>query len=986
MAGCELTEDKSAKSPQTQGWLEFFTWVTRAICLKDLAWEADSVPMSSPPPTHEETLELWIERDLSQMAERGELRSAFCVDDQLRQLDDIVSAGRAAVLVGDSGVGKSATVYELVRRMHLAPDERRQFPKMRMHELLKGRRILQISLRRRASGLRQPHTQMGEEMLRLVDALANAKEPLALFFRDIDLAYQFNLETHLENLAFKFKGPVIAEGLRSTVQNMLEYHPELDQHFVTLVLTEPNLERMQTILGLWSAKHREETGTAIEPAALQHALYLSHRFLSRSRMPRKALDLIEQVAATCNHKTVGVADVINRFCDNHRVPRDLVDPEIALDLSALREHFEERVLGQDEAVSVVIDVVGLIKAGMSDSRRPFGVFLFVGPTGVGKTHLAQLLAGFLFGDAERLLRINMADYSEAGKAETLFGNPNGTTPTMTRGVLAQRVSGHPFAVLLLDEFEKAHESVHDRLLQLMDEGAFINGAGETVSCRSMIIIATSNAGAEVYRSESFGFAPQEMDIEAKDAELTRRLQDTFRFEFLNRFDRIVHFHPLSQDDIRTIAMREFALIKERAGFAQRDLELDVEETLIDWISVQGYHPDFGARFLRRTIERHVATAIAAAIVRETPADGATLTATVRLNKVVCYVSCEVDVSTPAETPAPFVSQPVAIVNLSRELDLVELTKQADAVLEQGRLIFEDLRTKKSERKGLQAKMNQSSFWEHQGKRAEVLDRFREIEVVLRAEEHAAEAMDLLREELESKDASTAGRWRLSQRIELAEASLVAWQRRQAERSRSSLWMMLSCTEAQLPSEARIEELAALELAWCKRLGFDASIVAYSESEARVSRVFLDIRGMGAKTFISMEQGKHRFARKGTVALNCSCEIWDKGEPQGTSKRLRASRSRGGAFGLEVDSKCEVQLSDVGTIELLGHRSKSFSDLIASLDARAEISQEPVDTVARRYGYNGEGVTDPRTGITMARTKDVMAGNLDRFLEGWRQAF
>ncbi len=941
--------------------------------------------MSSPPPTHKETLDLWIERDLTEMANKGELRSAFCVDDQLRLLDDIVSAGRAAVLVGDSGVGKSATVYELVRRLHAPPHEREQFPKLRMFDLFKDRRILQFSLRRRASGLRQPHTQMGEEMLRLVDALANSEEPMALFFRDIDLAYQFNLETHFENLAFKFKGPIIAEGLRSTVQNMLEYHPELDQHFVTLVLQEPNLDRMQTILKLWSQKHRSETGTVIETGALQHALYLSHRFLSRSRMPRKALDLIEQVAATCNHDQVGVVDVINRFCDNHRVPRDLVDPDIALDLAELREHFQERVLGQDEAVSVVIDVVGLIKAGMSDARRPFGVFLFVGPTGVGKTHLAQLLAKFLFGNPERLLRINMADYSEPGKAETLFGNPNGTTPTMTRGVLAQRVYGHPFAVLLLDEFEKAHESVHDRLLQLMDEGSFINGAGETVSCRSMIIIATSNAGAEVYRSESFGFAPAEMDIEAKDAELTRRLQDTFRFEFLNRFDRIVHFHPLSQEDIRTIAMREFELIKERAGFAQRNLELDVEENLIDWISVQGYHPDFGARFLRRTIERHVATAIAAAIVRETPADGATLTATVRLDKVVCYVSCEVDTSTPVETPAPFVSQPVAIVNLARELDLEQLSKQAEDVLEQGRLIFDDLRIKKSERKALQAKMNQSSFWEHQGKRAEVLDRFREIEVVLRAEEHAAEAMELLREERDSQDDSTAGRWRLSQRIELAEAALVAWQRRQAERSRNSLWMMLSCTEAQLPSEARIEELAALELAWCKRLGFEASVVAYCESEARISRVFLDIRGMGAKTFISMEQGKHRFARKDTVALNCLCEIWDKGEAQGSNRRLRASRSRAGAFGLEIDCKSEVQLAGCGAIELLGNRNTNFSDLIASLDQRATTTAEPVDTVARNYGYNGEGVSDPRTGITMTRKRDVMAGNLDRFLEGWRQS-
>ncbi len=937
----------------------------------------------SAPPTHKESLELWIERDLSAMAEQGELRAAFCVDESLQQLDDIVAAGRAAILVGDSGVGKSATVYELVRRVHLPRVERERGAKLRMLEMLRGRRVLQISLRRRASSLRQPHTQMGEEMLRLVDAVAAAEEPLALFFRDIDLAYQFNLETHFENLAFKFAGPIIAEGLRGTVQNMLEYHPELDQHFVTLVLAEPSLERMQTILTLWSEMHQSETGTHIEEAALQHALYLSHRFLSRSRMPRKALDLIKQVAATNTNDRVEVADVIRRFCDSHRVPRDLVDPSITLDLGELRRHFRERVLGQDTAVEVVIDVVGLIKAGMSDSRRPFGVFLFVGPTGVGKTHLAQLLAAFLFGDAERLLRINMADYSEAGKAETLFGSPNGTTPTMTRGVLAQRVSGHPFAVLLLDEFEKAHESVHDRLLQLMDEGSFINGGGETVSCRSMIIIATSNAGAEVYRSESFGFSPNEMDLEAKDAELSRRLQSTFRFEFLNRFDRIVYFHPLSQDDIRTIAMREFDLIKKRAGFEQRKLKLNVEDSLVDWIGVQGYHPDFGARFLRRTIERHVATAIATAIVRENPADGATLTATIRLNKVVCYVSCERDKAAPITTPAPFVSQPIEVVNVQQVLDLRRLTSQAMSVLEQGGLMFDDLRSKKSERRELLSKMNQSSFWEHQGKRAEVLSRFHEIEEVLRAEEHAAEAMDRLREEQERHEDSVAGCWRLQQRIDLANASLVAWQRRQAEQSRNELWMMLSYANAQLPSETRIEELTELELAWCKRLGFEATVVAYSETDGRVSRAFLQIHGIGAKTFIGMEQGQHRFMRNDAGATDCLCEVWDREINATDHSHLRSSRSRRGAFGLEVDCKGQVCLSDGKSIELIGPRTKTLSDLVAALETHLD-ARGPVDTIiARTYGYNGEGVRDPRTGITMVRTQDVMAGNLDRFLEGWR---
>lgn len=938
--------------------------------------------MSKDSSTTEETLESWTERDLSALAKRGELRPAFCVDDKLLQLDDIVMSGKAAILVGESGVGKSATVYELVRRLHLPNEESAQFPPLRLLDKLAGRRVLQFSLRRRAAGLRQPHTQMGEEVLRLVDALVSTREPLALFFRDLDLAYQFNLETQFENLAFKFDGPIIGEGTRSTVQNMLEFHPELDQHFVTMIVEEPTLDEMHTLLHKWSKHNNVERGISFEDTALEHALYLSHRFLSRSRMPRKALDLIEQVAVTARQKEIKASEVINRFCDSHRVPRGLVDPDIALDLDELRSYFGDRVLGQADAVSAIVDVIGLIKSGMSDTRRPFGVFLFVGPTGVGKTHLAQLLAKYLFGNKERLIRVNMSDYSESGKAEVLFGNPNGATPSSTRGVLAQRVSGHPFAVLLLDEFEKAHSSVHDRLLQLMDEGSFINGGGESVSCRSMIIIATSNTGAEVYRSEGFGFAPKDLDMESKDAELSRRLRETFRFEFLNRFDRIVHFHPLSQADIRTIALREFELIKRRAGFSQRKLELTIDECLVDWISVLGYHPDFGARFLRRTIEAHVATAIATAIVRETPSIGATLKATVRLGKVVAYVSSEL-ADPPILPPAPFVSQPLEIVSHLDDESMESLRQRADTLLQDSSSVFEDLRAKRSERKSLLAKMDQSSCWEHQAKRVEVLDRFREIEVILRSEVRATEAIERLREERDSKEDSAHGRWRLQHRLDGADTALADWHTRQAERHHHVLWMMISSSGAQLPDEIFVHKLTELQLAWSRRLGLEANVVAYTLESEKISRTFLAIEGVGAKAFLSMEEGIHRFARKTSDGLQCEIEIWEQQQLTTDSQRLRSSRGRKKVFELSVDSKSSVKLSDTTSATILGQRSPQLLQLVAALDHRCHHTPSLANVVVRLYGQNDDGVRDPRTGVTMPRTKDVFAGNLDRFLEAWR---
>jgi DNA polymerase III delta prime subunit len=754
---------------------------------------------------------------------------------------------------------------------------------------------------------------------------------------------------------------------------MLEYHPELDQHFVTMVLEEPDLEQMQEILFQWS-EQRGKKGERFSAGALQQTLYLSHRFLSRSRMPRKSLDLIEQVRATSRKPEVDVADVVERFCENHRVPRNLVDPAIRLDLATIRKQFEEQVLGQPEAVRVVVDVVGLIKAGMSDSRRPFGVFLFVGPTGVGKTHLAQLLAEFLFGDKDRLLRINMADYSEQGKGETLFGNPNGTSPAMTRGVLTQRVSGHPFAVLLLDEFEKAHESVHDRLLQLMDEGSFINGAGEFVSCRSLIIIATSNAGAEVYRTESFGFGPRDVALVEKEAELARKLRTTFRFEFLNRFDQIVHFHPLSQSNIRTIALRELELIKQRAGFAHRDLELVVDESLVDWISVQGYHPDFGARFLRRTIERHVATAIAAAIVRESPPQGSTLRATVRLDKVVCYLAANGELT----TPAPYESQPLEIIEREAVLDSHALRARANEVLEDGQSLLDDFQSNQSERSTLLRRMSKNDSCCNQGKCA-VLERFREIEVLLRIQKRGVEALERLAEERDNFVDTEAGRWRLHNRVSAATLCLGEWRQHQSEKNRTSLWLMISCSEPSLNKQ--VEELAGLELSWCERLGLDAEVVAYGQSGDAVSHVFLDIEGVGAHTFLRMEEGIHRFEGESEVALHCECELWEKHDEVVAPPSIRSSRSRIGAFGLQVDCKSQVEVMGM-EVEIVGKRSRRFSKLISALHQRSKATSKAQNVVRNYQGTNS--VSDPRTGVKIERYGDIMAGNLDRFLEAWRQ--
>jgi ATP-dependent Clp protease ATP-binding subunit ClpA len=568
-------------------------------------------------------INLWVERNLTQETVDGSLFKAFEVDGVIDQLTECILSGRNPIITGESGIGKTSIIHELVRRIESGST---------LGEL-KGQQVLQLSFRRRASGLKQPGGQMRPEMQKLVTALLDPDCNIIPYFRDLHLAYAFNLEPQLQLLSFQLQVPILAEGERKTIQSMLEETPELSQQFLPITIEEPSLTTAHRILELWSEEQQKQSRMNFSPDALEEALYLSHRFLARDRLPRKALDLLTHTGSLVEDgRTITGTNVIERFCSHHRVPNLLIDPALPLELQDLEARFKNAVLGQQEAIHAIVQMVSMIKSGLSDMRRPFGTFLFVGPTGVGKTHLAQFLAEVLFGSRDRIVRLNMADYPQERHAQSLFGDPDDHRPAQIRGLLTRRISGQPFAVLLLDEFEKAHPKVHDRFLQLIDEGAFINGAAETVSCRSMIIIMTSNTGAEVYRGQTIGFNPTG-DLTAMDREVDHRLSETFRFEFLNRFDRVVHFHPLTRNHIRTIALRELEQLKQRVGFKQRRLFLEVDESVLDWITVHGYHPDFGARFLRRMIERHVTTAISDAIVRENPVTEDTIELSVRRNRI-----------------------------------------------------------------------------------------------------------------------------------------------------------------------------------------------------------------------------------------------------------------------------------------------------------------------------------------------------------------
>lgn len=920
--------------------------------------------MSKRPAAPESILAEWLERDLT--ASVAELSPAFEVDEILRQVIDVVESRRHPLLVGESGVGKTAVVHELVRRLNSG----------QVGVPLAGRRVLQLSLGRRAAGLKEAQ-EMRPATQDLVEALLAKGRELVPFFADFDYAYSYDLEPQFAALAAQFPGPILAEGSRTGVAAMMENAPELGERFIILELDEPDLARAEKILLAWRDEQAAR-GRRFADEAVAEALHLSHRFLARGRLPRKALDLLGQVAGLSAGAPVGQHDVIERFCRMHRVPPLLVDPDVPLDLAAVEKAFHDSVLGQPEAVQAVVRMISLIKAGLSDVRRPFGVFLFVGPTGVGKTHLAQHLAEYLFGSRERMVRLNMADYQQEADALVLLGDPNAYTLPQRRGLLTRRLMGHPFAVVLFDEFEKAHPKVHDRFLQLVDEGAFINGAGETVSCRSCILIATSNTGAELYRGRSLGFASTG-DLEAVDREVDRLLQQAFRFEFLNRFDQMVHFHPLTREDIRTIARWELDQLTRRAGVRRRGVRLEVDESVLDWLAMHGYDPYFGARVLRRTIERHVTVALAEAIVRENPQAGAVLELSVRRNRPHVAVRKAREAAPRREV----VALPFGTTERVLTLDASSLQRAADELLASAAKSLDLLAAKKEERRRLLDALNASAGWDGSARSVEALERFRELDVAIRTEDRLAAPVQRLAL-IRGGEIPAGSLADLARSVETAADALREWSDRLSEDGAGGVWLVVSGLDPLRPQGRWVRELASMELAWCRRLHLSADVVAYEAAEEDVVRVVLDIEGPGTATYVGMERGVHRLTRPRGGSLRARIDVIPKSAGAVSGPRLLPVRRKKSPFGFTVQWKGRLEVADRGiAVDLVADRADVLGHLLIDLEAAMTVDNAPAE-LARVYGENGTGARDTRTGATVARFKDVLRGKLEPLAEAWRR--
>ena len=278
-------------------------------------------------------------------------------------------------------------------------------------------------------------------------------------------------------------------------------------------------------------------------------------------------------------------------------------------LLSMEKHIERRVIGQSEAVTVVSNAVRRARAGLQDISKPIGSFLFVGPTGVGKTELTKALAEFLFNDESALLRMDMSEYMEKHSVARLIGAPPGYVGYEESGFLTEAIRRRPFQVILFDEIEKAHPDVFNILLQVLDDGRLTDGQGRTVDFRNTLVILTSNLGAEILAGQS----DDEESEDVKD-EIIGIIKKSFKPEFINRLDDTILFHRLKRSDIASIVSNQLDVLQER--LQSRGIELSVSSESIAWLAAAGYEPTFGARPLKRVIQKNLEDPIANLILEK----------------------------------------------------------------------------------------------------------------------------------------------------------------------------------------------------------------------------------------------------------------------------------------------------------------------------------------------------------------------------------
>ncbi|MDG1840659.1 MAG: AAA family ATPase [Dehalococcoidia bacterium] len=627
-------------------------------------------------PTAESTYQALTKfaRDLTEFAKQGMLDPVIGRDGEISRVMQILNrrTKNNPVIIGEAGVGKTAIAEGLAQRIvdDDVPErlKDRRVMALDMGALLAGSKFRGEFEERLQAVMQEVKSSQGEVLL-FIDELHTV---VGAGGTDGALDASNMMKPALARGELHVIGATTLDEYRTSIES----DPALERRFSPVYVDEPSLEDATAILQGLRPSYEDHHGISITDEAIDAAVNLSSRYITDRHLPDKAIDLIDEASSRQVIENESMAPAIrelkrevddassrldlaaekkdfeeaaqikqqllhiqakyedcvqdwqsenspNSEVTRHDIARliaqmtgipvaQMLEAE-ASKLLRMEEFLHERIVGQERAIGSLSDAIRRARSGLKDPRRPIGSFIFVGPTGVGKTYLAQALAEYLFDDQDAIIRLDMSEYSEKHTASRLIGAPPGYIGYDQAGELTEQIRRRPYQVILFDEIEKAHPDIFNTLLQIMDDGRLTDSHGRTVDFSNTIIILTSNLGVDAKR-EPVGFVRSQSTDEANAQEkrIESSLKQTFRPEFLNRLDEIVVFEPLNEKEIADVANLEMKQIAARIGTQQ--IVLNISEKAMAILAKEGYDPQFGARPLKRLIERRIENILARAML------------------------------------------------------------------------------------------------------------------------------------------------------------------------------------------------------------------------------------------------------------------------------------------------------------------------------------------------------------------------------------